>query len=274
MNITFEESNHLYKTVDDENFKWISATTFISKFHEEFDQEKMARQCSEKKSGKYKGMTPESIIEAWEEESARACEMGTRYHARRELETLNCKTIAINGIDVPVYHNVTTDDGKKVSTSQVLNEGVYPEFLLYLKTAGICGQADRVEVVGNKLNIKDYKSNKHIDKESFSGRNGKKYMFVPLKHLEDCNFNHYQLQLSLYMYILQKHNPQLEPGTLEIHHVEFEKSGETKLGFPIYQLDSDGDPIVKKLTIYECTYLKNEIKAMIDYSKLHPEILL
>ena len=37
MNITFEESNHLYKTVDDENFKWISATTFISKFHEEFD---------------------------------------------------------------------------------------------------------------------------------------------------------------------------------------------------------------------------------------------
>ena len=99
-------------------------------------------------------------------------------------------------------------------------------------------------------------------------------MLVPLKHLEDCNFNHYQLQLSLYMYILLKHNPQLEPGTLEIHHVEFEKSGETKLGFPIYQLDSDGDPIVKKLTIYECTYLKNEIKAMIDYSKLHPEILL
>ena len=44
-------------------------------------------------------------------------------------------------------------------------------------------------------------------------------MLVPLKHLEECNFNHYQLQLSLYAYIMECWGYELVDKGLEIIHI-------------------------------------------------------
>ena len=35
-------------------------------------------------------------------------------------------------------------------------------------------------------------------------------MYKPVNHLDDCNLNHYNLQLSIYAYIIKKHNPKLK----------------------------------------------------------------
>jgi hypothetical protein len=90
-------------------------------------------------------------------------------------------------------------------------------------------------------------------------------MTGPCEHLMDCNFYHYALQLSTYMYIILKHNPTFKPGKMFLHHVIFEKTGEDKFGNPILKLDDKGDPIVKTVIPYEVPYLKTEIINMIKW---------
>ena len=120
-------------------------------------------------------------------------------------------------------------DNVKHAPIQRLSEGIYPEHFVYLKSAGICGQADRVEVIQDTVDVVDYKTNKRIDKESYKDWQGiSKKMLGPLAHLDDCNYNHYSLQLSLYLFIILKHNPRYKPGRLILQHVIFEKESENK----------------------------------------------
>jgi hypothetical protein len=90
-------------------------------------------------------------------------------------------------------------------------------------------------------------------------------MSGPLAHLDDCNYNHYALQLSIYMYIMLKHNPRYKAGKLMLHHVIFEKEGEDKFGNPIPLKNSEGNPIVKTVVPYETPYMKSEVIAMINW---------
>jgi len=46
----------------------------------------------------------------------------------------------------------------------------------------------------------DWKTSKRIDKSSFNGKKGIKKETC---HIDDCKYNHYALQLSLYRYILK-----------------------------------------------------------------------
>ena len=52
--------------------------------------------------------------------------------------------------------------GTKIAPDQKLSNGVYPEHFVYLKSLGICGQADLVTIVNGKINIIDYKTNVKI----------------------------------------------------------------------------------------------------------------
>ena len=95
-------------------------------------------------------------------------------------------------------------------------------------------------------------------------------MLGPCAHLDDCNFNHYALQLSTYAYIILRHNPPYLPGKLTLHHIVFEKDGEDKFGYPILKRDSQGETIVKEVVPYEVPYLKAEVIAMIHWYKENP----
>ena len=58
--------------------------------------------------------------------------------------------------------------------------------MVYLKSAGICGQSDLVEVVNGHVNIIDYKTNKEIKMESFKNWEGiSEKMLHPVSNLED-----------------------------------------------------------------------------------------
>ena len=89
----------------------------------------------------------------------------------------------------------------------------------------------------------------------------------PVSHIEDCNLMHYNLQLSLYMYMIIKHNPKLKPGKLILQHVIFEKEGDDSHGYPITKYQENGDPIVKQVKKYELSYLKKEVIDIIKYLK-------
>jgi hypothetical protein len=274
MSIQFKADNHSYTSTNpEEKINWISATGFIGLFKPKFDADTQAVKSSKNKKSKWYGMTPEEIKAAWDGENKRAVDLGSWYHDQREAELIMCNTLERDGLDLPIIQPLMNGE-IKLAPDQNLVEGIYPEHMVYLKSAGLCGQADRVEVVGDRIDLYDYKTNKEIKLKGFTNWEGvTSKMHGPCAHLDDCNFNHYALQLSLYMYIMLKHNHGLKPGKMEIHHVIFEKEGENEHGYPITKLDDEGNPIVKEVVPYELPYLKKEIRNMIKWLRMNPDAI-
>lgn len=267
MALIFIAENHEYKTIEEENpvLDWISATTFVGHFKEPFDPKVQAEKSARNKKSKWYGLTPEEIQQAWTNEANRATTLGTWYHNQREADLCELNTLEREGLTLPIFTPIE-NNGIKVAPAQKLTDGIYPEHMVFLKSAGLCGQSDLVEVVNGYVNITDYKTNKEIKLESFKNWEGiSKKMRAPVSHLDDCNFYHYALQLSLYMYIILKHNPKLKPGKLLLHHIQFEEVGRDKFDNPITALDNDGNPVLSKITPYPVPYLKDEIISMIKY---------
>jgi ATP-dependent exoDNAse (exonuclease V) beta subunit len=262
--LKFTAHNHKYVS-EDEKTDWLSVTSFISNFKQAFDADKIAKKCSTSKKSKWYGLTPTEIKEAWKSEANRATTLGTWYHNQRENDICQIDNMERHGVTVPVFKPIERE-GIKYSPEQKLKEGIYPEHMVYLRSVGICGQSDLVEVVDGKVHITDYKTNKEIKVEGFTNWEGiSQKMSQPLNHLDDCHLNHYALQLSIYMFIILKHNPKLSPGILTIHHILFEEAGRDRFDNPISALDNDGNPIVTDVIQYDLPYLKEEVISLIHW---------
>ena len=264
--IVFNAEDHSYRSLDDSNIDWISVTTLVSHFKKPFDAKRIAEKVSKKKSSKWFGIDPVIIQQIWTNEADRSTTLGTWYHNQREVDLCSLASIEREGVTVPVFKPSEVREGVKIAPSQKLEPGVYPEHMVYLRSAGICGQSDLVEVVNGKVNIIDYKTNKEIKKESFVNFEGKsEKMNLPVDNLDDCNFYHYALQLSIYMYIILKHNPKLKPGRIFIHHITFEIEREDDWGYPITKKDENGEPVVKEVVPISIPYLIDEVQAIMHY---------
>lgn len=271
MSVIFKAENHKYESLDPaEGIDWTSVTTFVGMFKQKFDAVAQSIKCSTNKRSKWFGLTPEEIQNHWKSETNRAITAGSWYHDQRETDLTCIDTIQRAGRELPIIKPIF-NDGIKYAPVQRLTEGIYPEHFVYLKSASVCGQADRIEVIKDIVDIVDYKTNKEIKLTSFVNWEGKSQkMEGPLSHLDDCNFNHYALQLSTYMYIILKHNPRYNPGKMFLHHIIFEKESEDKFGNPILKKDHNNEVIVKDVIPYEVPYLKSEIISMINWLKDNP----
>jgi len=264
MGLTFIEKGHKYESSD--GIVWTSVTSFISMFKDGFDKKGVAKKCSTNKKSKWYGLQPQVIMNIWEGETQRAIELGNWYHNQREADLLDFSTIEREGVELPIIKPIV-EEGIKHAPKQKISDGVYPEHFVYLKSAGLCGQADLVEVVNGKINITDYKTNKEIKEKSYVNWEGiSKKMHIPVNHLDDCNLNHYNLQMSIYAYIIKKHNPKLKVGSLKIQHVQFESEGEDEYGYPKTKYEN-GEPIIKKIKMYNLPYLKDEVISLIMWLK-------
>jgi hypothetical protein len=264
--IIFNADNHSYTSLDGGPINWISVTTLVSHFKKPFDAKKVSEKVSKSKKSKWFGIEPSTIQKIWTDEADRSITLGTWYHNQREADLCSLASIEREGVTVPVFKPSELKEGVKVAPSQKLEPGVYPEHMVYLRSVGICGQSDLVEVVNGKVNIIDYKTNKEIKKESYVDWEGKsEKMLPPVDSLDDCNFYHYALQLSIYMYIILKHNPKLKPGKIFIHHITFEIEEENEWGYPITKRDVNGDPVVKKVTPISVPYLVDEVQGIMHY---------
>ena len=163
--LKFIEEGHRYESVDPTDVtKWLSITTLIGNLHEPFSGD-VAEKCSVKKPtatrpNKWYGLSVEEIQEAWDAERNRSAELGSWYHKTRE-DALYEMTSSV------MVHKQKIDAGIKYAPDQVLYEGIYPEHFIYLRSEGVCGQADYVEVKEGKIYIRDYKTSKKIDRKSF-----------------------------------------------------------------------------------------------------------
>lgn len=270
MAVIFKPSDHSYHSIDpNDAIRWLSVTTIVSQFKQPFNAKEQARKSAKNRKSKWYGMTPLEIEAAWSSEAERATTLGTFYHNQREADLGLLDTISRGGVEIPIIRP-TIVDGVKQAPEQQLREGLYPEHFVYLKSAGICGQSDLVEVVDKTVSITDYKTNKEIKMEGYRNWQGiVEKMLSPVSHLDNCHLNQYALQLSLYMYIILKHNPVLKPGKMMLQHVIFETTGTDKYGNPILDYNENGDPKVKEVKHIEVPYLKREVIDIINWVHEH-----
>lgn len=277
--VGFIESSHVYKNLKNDAIKYISVTTLISKYEKPFDKEFVskykaleklipkdiwkkekgtiwknhkipkgyleAHEISEKELNKVQ----QEILDEWAQINRDSCERGTKIHAEleqslyKEGKNVNLQKYGVGGKFICKKDYLDLD----------LEYGVYPEYLIYYDNdklnLHIAGQIDLLIKSGNDLIIGDYKTNRKLDMKGFynpTTRSTTK-MKYPLTFLDDVNFNHYQLQLSLYAWMLQKLNPEFRIKRLFICH-----------------FDHDDNQ-----TIYEVQYLKDEVEKMLKhYAKM------
>lgn len=275
--VCFSEKEHIYWN-DQDNGKYISVTTLIGQFSRPFEKdfwssykalEKLIPKDNwniEKKSllntktfnkeilslydisDETFQNTKQEILKEWDDKNKQACERGTKIHAKLE----NSMYENSNNISLKKYGVGGKFICKKDRTELDIPYGVYPEYLISYESKDgllrLAGQIDLLVKSGNDITIIDYKTNEKIDKKSGFNTVTKSNvkMLYPLNTLMDCNYSHYEMQLSTYAWMVEKLNPNFTIKDLILVH-----------------FDHNGNQ-----TIYNVDYLKNEVKDMLTYYKL------
>lgn len=272
--VAFENESHTYWNVND-NGRYVSVTTLIHKYTQEFDKEfwsaykaleKLIPKDSwaiEKKSllnsQKFNkeiletyniseldfNKTQQGILDAWDEENRKSCERGTKIHEEIEHSFYDHP----KDISLQKFGLGGKFECRKDYSELDLEYGVYPEYLIYRESDDgilrIAGQVDLIVKQGNEITIIDHKTNKKIDQKSGfnSATKSSSKMKFPLNNLMDCNFYHYTLQLSTYAWMLQKINPNFVIKDLILNHYDHQGNN----------------------TLYHCKYLKDDVERMLKH---------
>jgi hypothetical protein len=275
--VCFSEDTHTYFNVNDESKQYISVTTLIGQYEQEFQKdfwsaykalEKLLPKdawnlekkslLSSKKFNKeiletYNisendfNKAQQDILDEWDKNNREACERGTKIHS--ELENSFYK--AGKNVILQKFGIGGKFECRKDYTDLDLEYGVYPEYLIYRESADgilkLAGQIDLIIKSGNDIILVDHKSNKKIDLKSGYDSKTKNTakMKYPLNTLDDCNMSHYTMQLSTYAWMLQKINPDFVIKDLILNHY-----------------DHDGNN-----TLYHCEYRKDDVERMLYHYK-------
>lgn len=195
VNITFTEADHRYSSiVNGREIEYISVSTLAGKYFLPFNADEMAP-----RSAKKLGLTVEEVKAKWTKAGQDACRLGTRVHEVCEDVILGRE---VRNVPENSHEELLMDNGIKMANKfkdQLDIIGV--EKLVFNEHLGIAGTIDllaKSKKDGAYL-ILDWKTNKSIDRENKYG----KYGLNPISHLDDTNFEHYSLQLSLYEFILK-----------------------------------------------------------------------
>ena len=273
--VAFLEGPHKYFNIDDPTISYTSVTTLIEKYAKPFDKsfvskykalERLmsAQDWKKEKGGIWKShkipddfltvynIDPEElnkiqqdILDEWAKTNKIACERGTKIHSQLENFFYNTGS----NITLKKFGIGGKFECKKNYNELDLEYGVYPEYLIYYDNPNldlhIAGQIDLIVKNCNDITIIDHKSNKKIDLKGFynSSTRTTDKMLYPLTSLDECNFNHYQLQLSTYAWMLQKINPEFVIKDLILNHYDHEGNN----------------------TLYHCSYLKDEVEKMLKH---------
>lgn len=188
--LQFVEDTHTYSLKSDPGFVFTSSTTFIHHFFEKFDREKIAQNLLKKP--KYEGITKEELFTDWEQ----AASIGTDIHKQLEIYLGNKRKRP--------KHLKAKQGVQWIKDTLKPDWAVYTEVMIFTKELGLSGMMD-VLVYNPDTDmyaIVDWKTNKKIYTRSFGGKRGRRGSTADL---DDCNFTHYSLQLSLYRYILEEY---------------------------------------------------------------------
>lgn len=214
--VRFYSNTHKYLDYNDNVLT--SVTQLLHKYDHIFDESGEIIANYAKKNN----MTINEVEEMWKEINEESCIYGSKVHA--EIEHF-----ILTGEIRDTEHKIIVENFSKIKFEGKL----HAEVLLHSLKYKVAGQADIIEELPNKFfNTWDIKSNKKLEKKSPWGNYMKKHLWF----LESCNFNIYQLQLSMYAYLCELRG--LTPNKLTILYV---------------------NPKTKDIELHECKYMKREV---------------
>lgn len=248
--IKFIEDKHQYLSLqENDTLPWTSVTQLIHQYQPKKNWDMIAKRYAKKHN-----LSVEDVKLKWKAENEKAVNRGVKFHKQREQDLLSCETIGLDGNALPICHPVIDEAGNKISPPQKLQDGVYPELLVLLNSAHICGQADYVMISNGLIHIKDYKTNKEIKEHGFVNWEGiEERMLDPITGIPNSNYWHYALQLNIYAYIIRKNNPLLKVGKLELLHIQFDETEEVSNITP-YELPDLQDDVHRLITHFKNRY--------------------
>ena len=188
--ISLNEKKHIY-SLENSNIQFTSVTTYIGDFFEKFDQQKIAKKLI-KTSPKYAHLSIDELIADWD----KSRDYGTLIHKQIEDHingTADASEIkAKNGV---IWLNNYLENK---------NHELYIEKIIFseeLKLAGTMDVLVRLKDTDEYIII-DWKTNKKMTTKSFNNKMGTHPI---TSNIEDCKYNVYAFQLSLYRYILEEY---------------------------------------------------------------------
>ena len=226
----FDEDHHQYFVGDQ---VLTSVTRFVAGFFPVFEREKIAKQFARKHNRRV-----DVVLAEWDAAGEKASKDGKLIHAYAECRVMGMATPFLtddlNGYKVAVDNALAILNGKY--------QPMEPEKIIFSTSMGLAGTVDL------PLNIKDsedvlildWKTSKEIKQEN-SFQTG----LSPLIYLDDCNFNHYALQLNIYE---------------AIYRAEGYFNGKTKFKKVIVHLIPDGS-----YKLYRIPDMQKEVEAMLAW---------
>lgn len=128
------------------------------------------------------------------------------------------------------------------------SSGLFPEQrmeLLVDDEVNLIGIADMISIKDGIVNCIDWKTDedgiKFKSRYDMSKKSTKRLKY-PMQKFEDCSGVNYQLQLSLYMWMILKLRPDLKPGKLQIAHIKDMKINHI---YDVEYLEKDIEKLIK-----------------------------
>lgn len=194
--ISFRAEDHSY-TIEGCDKKPVSVTTLIHHWFPAFDSDKIIDKMMRSanfSSSKYSGKTKEQIKAEWEANGKEASSKGTDMHADIERFFNEEPVLSPNCIE----HQYFQRFWKEFQEKQPDFVPYRTEWIVYDEDKGLAGSIDFT--LTNKqgdIIILDWKRSKEIKMSNWFERG-----IGCLSHLDNCNYNHYTLQLNLYRHLL------------------------------------------------------------------------
>ena len=231
--VTLDEATHIY--TDNYGKTYLSVSAFLGLFSKKFDREGISQMSAIKQ-----GVSQADILKDWDNKRDMAIDHGNRIHLALELYQKTATVLPENEDLIPTIKSICAEYSSYYRT--------FPEDIVFSEEELLAGKADnRFQLTSSKKSIidfGDYKTNLSNGIQ-YTNKYGQ-YMLGPLSHLQDCNFNKYALQLSLYSYLYQKKHD-CKIGSLHILFIP----PENHLAW-------------RKIYV---PYMKHEVKAMLQWRK-------
>ena len=196
--IRFVEDSHTYY-IDGSCKGYISSTTLVHTLFDKFDADKVIKKMRNSRNwvrSPYKHMTDEQIKKKWQDNCDYAAKAGTKMH----LQIENYYNDVDHDKDSPEFRMF-----EEFVKDHPELEAFRSEWIVFDEESKVSGSIDMVYTRKNSKGeteyvIADWKRSKEIKMENRyqAGKN----QFT--HHLDDTNFNHYSMQISLYKYVLEK----------------------------------------------------------------------
>lgn len=265
--IYFQDKNHEY--FSENNEKYTPVSTLYGQFKPKYDEDYWSKyKALEKLIPGFKKMkgnfssereavrilskemdstkfheTVQQIKDSWKKSNKSGINKGNLYHKDAE-KMAYIRGLMENPFTGTSARVIKLEKTKGYSNHSLktnlydLEDGFYPELLMWNDEYKIAGQSDKVFITTSRgtryVDIDDYKTNKEIRKAGFRGER----MLPPINHLQNCNYIHYSLAISLYAWMMEEFG-------FTVRH----------LGFHHYN------------NKYDIEYLKDDVLKMLRYHK-------